>query len=107
MTMARPSNARTVEFHGSVDLNGSGSIDGKLNLVLGFAAQVNDKFVIIENDQGDAISGDFLGLADGRTVQGRFGAHVYGQRLHTRRCMAANARAVSLVQWRIERPAGP
>ncbi|MCB1942916.1 MAG: hypothetical protein KDI53_12890, partial [Candidatus Accumulibacter sp.] len=63
--------------NGAVDLNGSGATGGMLDLLLAFAPQLNDTFVIIQNDGTDAILGDFLGLAEGSTVEQSFAGNVY------------------------------
>ncbi|MBE2259767.1 MAG: hypothetical protein IAE88_12955, partial [Rhodobacteraceae bacterium] len=63
--------------NGSVDLNGGGTSGGMLDLILDFAPQLNDSFVIISNDDSDAISGDFAGLAEGGSVQASYGGQIY------------------------------
>jgi autotransporter-associated beta strand protein len=47
---------------GEVSLGGS-----TLNVSLGFTPVIGDRFVIIKNDDGDAVSGTFNGLAEGAT----------------------------------------
>jgi hypothetical protein len=63
--------------NGAVDLDGSGAVGGMLDLVLDFAAQLNDRFVIIDNDGADAIAGTFFGLAEGDSLQKEFGDQLY------------------------------
>ena len=63
--------------NGTVDLDGSGAVGGRLDLVLDFAAQVNDRFIIIDNDGADAIAGTFFGLAEGASVQTDFAGQLY------------------------------
>ncbi|EXI82138.1 MAG: hypothetical protein AW10_00824 [Candidatus Accumulibacter appositus] len=63
--------------NGAVDLDGTGAVGGMLDLVLNFAAQLNDRFIIIENDGVDAISGEFFGLAEGGSLQEIYGGQIY------------------------------
>jgi hypothetical protein len=63
--------------NGAVDLDGSGAVGGMLDLVLDFAAQLNDRFVIIDNDGADAIAGTFFGLAEGDSLQKELGDQLY------------------------------
>jgi hypothetical protein len=62
---------------GAVDLDGSGAVGGMLDLVLDFAAQLNDRFVIIDNDGADVIAGTFFGLAEGDSLEKEFGDQLY------------------------------
>jgi polyhydroxyalkanoate synthesis regulator protein len=62
---------------GAVDLDGSGAVGGMLDLVLDFAAQLGDSFIIIDNEGADAIAGTFFELAEGGSLQEEFGGQLY------------------------------
>ena len=50
-----------------VDVTGTVDLAGTLDVVLGYAPEVGDAFMIIDNDAVDAVSGTFSGLAEGGT----------------------------------------
>ena len=50
-----------------VDVSGTVDLAGTLDVVLGYAPEVGDAFMIIDNDAGEAVSGSFAGLAEGDT----------------------------------------
>ena len=62
--------------NGAVDL-ASGGAGGTLDLVLEFAPQLNDRFVIVANDGSDATAGTFLGLTGGSTIEEVFAGSTY------------------------------
>ncbi|EXI65265.1 MAG: hypothetical protein AW08_03313 [Candidatus Accumulibacter adjunctus] len=62
--------------NGAIDL-AAGGTGGTLDLVLDFAPQINDRFVIVANDGSDAMAGSFLGLADGSTIEEVFAGSTY------------------------------
>ncbi len=61
---------------GSVNLNADNGSGASLNVALGYAGEVGDQFVII-NDLGGPVTGAFAGLAQGATGTAHFGATTY------------------------------
>ncbi len=51
-----------------VDVDGTVSLGGDLDLLLGFAPAIDDIFTIIDNDGADAVTDTFAGLAEGDEV---------------------------------------
>ena len=51
--------------NGIVNLNSNSGDGGILDVVLGFAPEIGDEFIILDNDETDWISGTFLGLPEG------------------------------------------
>ncbi|HRD89061.1 MAG TPA: hypothetical protein PK752_12520, partial [Accumulibacter sp.] len=62
--------------NGAIDL-ADGGTGGTLDLVLDFAPQINDRFVIVANDGSDATAGTFLGLTGGSTIEEVFAGSTY------------------------------
>ena len=58
-------NQDQVLVNGTVNLNADNGNGGVLDLVLHFAPEVGDEFVIIDNDETDPIQGSFTGLPEG------------------------------------------
>jgi hypothetical protein len=56
-----------VAVNGMVDLNPDLRGGGNLDVVLGFAPEIGNEFIVIDNDWSDPISGTFYGLPEGAT----------------------------------------
>jgi len=50
--------------NGTVDLNADSGIGGILDVELGFAPEIGDQFIILDNDEDDWINGTFAGLPE-------------------------------------------
>ena len=64
-----------------VDVDGTVTLGGDLDLLLGFAPAIDDMFTIIDNDADDAVTGTFAGLAEGDEVSALFGVRSYDFRI--------------------------
>jgi hypothetical protein len=60
-----------------VSVNGLVDLAGALDLVLGFAPNPNDTFLILNNDDVDAVAGTFAGLPEGASVFATFGPDLF------------------------------
>ena len=54
--------------YAQLDVTGSVSLDGNLNVSLGYTPTVGDTYMIVRNDGTDAISGTFSGLSEGGQI---------------------------------------
>jgi hypothetical protein len=52
-------------INGLVDLNADNGDGGFLDVILGFAPEIGDEFIIVNNDDWDEINGNFFGLFEG------------------------------------------
>ncbi len=60
-----------------VNVTGTVTLGGTLNLNLGYAPLKGDSFTLINNDGTDAVAGTFTGLAEGAPVSAPFGGTTY------------------------------
>jgi len=66
-----------LDVNGTLSLNSDAGTGAALDVVLGFAANVGDTFVFVENDGGDPASGTFDGLGQGAQFAVLFDGNTY------------------------------
>ncbi len=62
---------------GEVDLNADAGIGGMLDVILEFAPNIGESFLVIDNDEMGAIVGNFEGLPEGAMFDETFGGNIF------------------------------